>query len=68
MVNSMVRTGTAVALVGLILALGGCREEEMGRPLAYEKGTYRGPADEPLPPNVVEQLRQRMDGQRAGGL
>lgn len=57
-----------LVLVGLGFALGGCQEEEIGRPLFYDKGAYIGQADEPLSPEVVEQLRQRVSGQGAGGL
>jgi hypothetical protein len=56
------------AMAGIVLGLGGCREEELGRPLFYDKGKYQGTADEPLSPETVEQLRQRVRGQGAGGL
>jgi hypothetical protein len=68
MSRSFPKVWIILALIGLALALGGCREEELGRPLFYDKGKYQGTADEPLPSETVEQLRQRVRGQGAGGL
>jgi len=53
-----------VALAGSLLLVGGCREEEQGRPLVYDKGTYQGQADEQLAEDQVEALRQRAARQR----
>lgn len=53
-----------VALAGSLLLVGGCREEEQGRPLVYDKGTYQGQADEKLADDQVEALRQRAARQR----
>jgi hypothetical protein len=50
---------SAIALVALTLLVQGCREEEQGRPLLHEKGTYVGPADTPLTEEEVEGLRAR---------
>ena len=44
-----------VALICLSAALSACEPEEQGRILAYEKGTYLGPADQQL---GAEQLRE----------
>jgi hypothetical protein len=55
--------GVWLAILGVAL-LQGCREEEPGRPLVYQKGTYQGQADEPLAPAQVEALRQRTAGQK----
>lgn len=41
------------------LSLGACRQEEMGRPLFYEKGTYGGKADEKIDAETIKQARQR---------
>jgi hypothetical protein len=55
--------GVWLAILGVVL-LQGCREEEQNRPLAYQKGTYQGQADEPLAPDKVDALRQRAAGQK----
>lgn len=65
---SLFRVSTSVILAGVIVGLGGCREEELGRPLFHDKGRYQGTADEPLPAETVERLRQRVGQQGAGGL
>ncbi|MCG8360581.1 MAG: hypothetical protein MI920_33880 [Kiloniellales bacterium] len=49
---------TAVMLA-MGLALAGCDENEQGRILRYEKGTYLGPADTPLDEATRDELRQR---------
>lgn len=48
-----------LALSGALLTVQGCREEEQGRPLLYDKGTYLGQPDPPLDDTQVEALRQR---------
>jgi len=48
-----------------VLSLGACREEEQGRSLHYEKGTYQGAPDEALDPGTVSNLQQRLYNQRA---
>lgn len=40
----------------------------MGRPLSHEKGTYAGREDQPLPAEANDQLRRRINGQRAAGI
>ncbi len=49
----------------VVVALGACREEEQGRSLAYEKGTYQGAVDQGLDPATREALRHRIRNQRA---
>ena len=51
-----------LALAGL--ALQGCREEEHGRILAYEKGVYLGEPDQVLGPAEIETLRNRANKQK----
>lgn len=53
-----------LALVGIVLAVQGCREDEQNRPLLYDKGSYRGQPDPPLSDEQVDALRQRSAGQR----
>lgn len=58
----MPRVSQLVLVVALALAaaaLAGCRESEQGRPLVYEKGSYRGKADTPLDTDTVRALQQR---------
>ncbi len=49
---------TALALCVLVAATG-CREEEQDRILFFEHGVYRGHPDQPLDPQVIDQLRFR---------
>lgn len=61
----MRKSGAAV-LCGVLAAgllLGGCRKEEQGRVLQYQKGTYLGKPDQPLSEQTREALRQRMQYQ-----
>ena len=53
----------AFAFVGLAVAA--CDQDEQGRILTYEKGTYLGPPDTPLSDEQVNKLRQRA-AQQAG--
>jgi hypothetical protein len=53
-----------LALVGIVLAVQGCREDEQNRPLLYDKGSYRGQPDPPLTDEQVDALRQRSAGQK----
>lgn len=48
-----------LTLMTIALLLGACDEDEQGRTLRYEKGTYLGPADTPLSEEKVEVLRRR---------
>ena len=55
-----------VALAGLVAValLGGCREDEQGRMLRFQKGVYLGPADSQLQDKQVADLNKRTEGQR----
>ncbi len=54
-----------VVVVGLlaVAALAGCREQEQGRPLMYEKGVYQGQQDDALTDDTLETLRLRAQRQ-----
>lgn len=69
MVNPVLKFFASAALIGIVASgLGGCREEEMGRPLFQDKGSYTGTADEPLPPDVRDELRRRINRQGSSGV
>ena len=53
-----------IAIVGVALLVGSCRESEQGRILFYEKGTYLGKREAPLTDDQAETLRQRATRQR----
>jgi hypothetical protein len=56
----MRRTIIAVAAVMLAAgALAGCREEEQGRALILDKGTYAGPKDATLSKTQLDELKDR---------
>lgn len=63
------RKASSVMAVGLLLAAGfllqGCREEEQGRILLFDKGTYIGKNVDgnKLDPATVEQLNKRAEKQ-----
>ena len=68
------RTGTVMmnsghrrlaVVVGLlaVAALAGCREQEQGRPLTYEKGVYHGQQDDALSEDTLDALRLRAQRQ-----
>jgi len=59
-------TVTVLLLLVVGLGLAGCREEEQGRILLYEKGTYLGRPDTPLTAETVRALRDRVQYQRFG--
>jgi hypothetical protein len=63
----MRRSGILLVLVGLVVAsaVAGCRQEEQGRILGYQKGTYLGPSQARLSEGTRDELRQRV--QRQGG-
>jgi hypothetical protein len=51
-----------LAVVGatiLALGLGACRESELGRPVAYQKGVYQGPQEAPLSDAQLRELQHR---------
>lgn len=58
----MHRTGLVLAGAGAMamLLLGGCREEEQGRILNYQKGTYLGQSDTELGQATRDDLRSRI--------
>jgi hypothetical protein len=69
MSHAVLKVLASAALIGIVASgVGGCREEEMGRPLFHEKGAYTGPVDEPLPPDARDELRRRINGQRSSGV
>ena len=47
------------ALVGLAVGLSGCNQDEQGRILSYEKGTYLGQPDQKLGENQLRDLEVR---------
>ncbi len=51
---------------GILVAasLGACRQEEQGRILLYEKGTYLGKADQKLSEKQVREVQLRARNQR----
>jgi hypothetical protein len=48
----------AFVTAGVLLA--GCRAEEQGRELLYNKGTYSGPEDPALTPKQIDELNARV--------
>ncbi len=52
---------TSLAAVAL---LGGCREDEQGRALRFQKGVYLGTPDTQLQDAQVAALNKRADGQK----
>ena len=46
-------------LAAMIVALGGCREDEKDRVLLYQKGTYLGKVDQKLDETQLNELRNR---------
>jgi hypothetical protein len=57
--NARARAALVAAAALSAIVLQGCREEEQGRILYFEKGEYLGKADSELPEQTVEVLRQR---------
>ncbi|KIL98658.1 hypothetical protein CCC_02108 [Paramagnetospirillum magnetotacticum MS-1] len=55
-----------LAALLVILALAGCKGEEMGRQVKLDKGTYAGPKDTEISPMTREALRQRIASQNDG--
>jgi hypothetical protein len=53
-----------LVLLGVALAVEGCREDEQDRVLRYQPGTYLGQADEPLDQQQVEELHERATRQQ----
>jgi hypothetical protein len=59
--SKQMTTSSWLALAALLsgLAVAGCREEEQGRIVFFEPGTYRGAADQPLDAATIQALEQR---------
>ena len=53
-----------LVIAGLAVLVQGCREDEQGRSLMYDKGSYQGQPDPGLSAEQVERLRQRSAGQQ----
>jgi hypothetical protein len=53
-----------LAVLGAVLLLQGCREDEQDRPLLYDKGTYLGEKEPPLDVQQVDELRFRAQNQK----
>jgi hypothetical protein len=53
-----------LAVLGAVLLLQGCREDEQDRPLLYDKGTYLGEKEPPLDAQQVDELRFRAQNQK----
>ncbi len=64
MMNGAKQALLVTALIGLVMGLSACREDEQGRPMVKEKGVYEGPADEKLDDEHVSDLRSRTAGQK----
>ncbi|MGI9509910.1 MAG: hypothetical protein ACR2QJ_11265 [Geminicoccaceae bacterium] len=63
--NSSARRALLASLiVGVSLGIGGCRDDEQGRPMAKQKGVYEGPADDGLAEDKLQELRSRAAGQK----
>lgn len=65
----MVRRATTWALVPVFAAaffVAGCDEQEQGRVLRYEPGTYLGKEDSRLDQETLDELRQRARLQQGG--
>ncbi len=58
-VNKLLISLAAIIFCGM--ALSACRQEEQGRPLRFEKGTYGGVMDTALSEEVRRNLRARAD-------
>lgn len=59
---AQVKPTAALALIALLAAGAGltaCQEDEQGRVLLYDKGTYLGEPDPPLEEQRVRELRGR---------
>lgn len=54
--------GLAIIVIGA--GLGGCRDDEQGRPLVKQKGVYEGPKDQPLDQQRLDDLKSRTAGQK----
>jgi hypothetical protein len=65
MMTTRFRTwGLLVTGLAAVTLLGGCREDEQGRPLRFQKGVYLGTPDTKLQDSQVAELGKRVEGQR----
>ena len=55
----MTKTALTLAIVVVSMAISSCREEEQGRLLSYEKGTYLGKSDTSLNSEQLGELTGR---------
>lgn len=55
----MHRLITTALVLGVALAVAGCREEEQGRPLSFEPGVYKGEKTQPLTDDQLRALQDR---------
>lgn len=63
--SGMRRSLAAAAAVALLAtALAACREEEQGRPLSFQKGTYQGPQGQTLTAEAVKATGDRVKRQQ----
>ena len=53
------RVVVAAAVVAAMALVAGCREEEQGRPIIFEKGKYLGKPDQKLTEAQEQELRAR---------
>jgi hypothetical protein len=53
----------AAAVVTAMAVVAGCREEEQGRPIIFEKGAYLGKPDQKLTDAQEQELRSRARNQ-----
>jgi hypothetical protein len=61
--TKLTRLAAAAALVLALAAVSGCREEEQGRILLYQKGTYLGQPDQDITDAQRQELRARARNQ-----
>jgi hypothetical protein len=55
----LTRSAFLLLVISLTSVLSACREEERGRPLNYEKGTYLGKVDSSLNNEQLRELNSR---------
>jgi hypothetical protein len=61
--NKYLRLVAVGVLLAALPAVSGCREEEQGRILHYQKGTYLGKPDQKLSAAQEQELRARARNQ-----
>jgi hypothetical protein len=57
------RFAVAATVAMAMAAVAGCREEEQGRPIIFEKGKYLGKPDQKLTEAQEQELRSRARNQ-----